>query len=195
MDVESGAFGSCPKPDCIVTSPPYANRLDYTRMWAPELEVVSAMYGVDCRGLKAKALGTTVVHGKIINADEEIGLPKVVRASLKAIRDDRHSKASDSYYYPFFRNYAVGLALGLRCMAKHLHRRGKLLVFVRDTARKDVLFPTGALVRGVLRSSGLSEIDSVRKVIREHIGLRRRASTKGLYGLAQQEWWLAFQKQ
>ena len=31
------------RPDVIVTSPPYANRLDYTRMWAPESAVVLAL--------------------------------------------------------------------------------------------------------------------------------------------------------
>src|SRR5262249_13411726 len=49
MNPASNNFGSCPKADLVITSPPYANRLDYTRMWAPELNLLGGDVGFRCR--------------------------------------------------------------------------------------------------------------------------------------------------
>jgi hypothetical protein len=42
MNVAKGECDDCPKVPWIITSPPYANRLDYTRLWGPELNVLMA---------------------------------------------------------------------------------------------------------------------------------------------------------
>jgi hypothetical protein len=195
MNVEQGTFGSCPLVDAIITSPPYANRLDYTRMWAPELEVLSAMWEGDSGEVKAQQLGSTVVEGKIVSSEEEGRLPKVVRQSLDEIRADKNWKASASYYYPFFRNYAISLARSLYQMYSKLRGEGTVVIFVRDTVRKDTMFPTAELVRSILiHELKMREVGKERKILRHHVGLLRKGSATGLYGLAQQEWWLAFRK-
>lgn len=194
MNVQKGQLGDAKKVNWIITSPPYANRLDYTRMWAPEIHVLAAMCSADVESLKRKQVGTTVVEG-IDNSNREKELPRFMRKALHDIRSDP-TEYSEVYYYPFFRNYAVSLMDGLKSMADRLRVNGTILVFVRDTVRKDVLFETGKLVTSVLKSKecGLVKIDSEKRIIRSHIGYVRKASASGLYGLAQQEWWLAFQK-
>jgi hypothetical protein len=195
MDVERGIFGRSPMVDAIVTSPPYANRLDYTRMWAPETEVLAAMSGQDPGTIKEDQIGSTVVAGQDGVNGEETRLPKIVRIALDEIRKDP-TEFSESYYYPFFRNYAVSLDRSLRTTASRLESGGTLIIFVRDTVRKDVLFPTGELVSEVLtgKSVGLRRVDQERRVIKSHIGFLRKASSRGFYGLAQQEWWIVFRK-
>lgn len=195
MSVEHGEFGSAPKPSWIITSPPYANRLDYSRMWAPEISVLSTMCNTTLERLRVEHIGTNVVEHITVAKQEEQALPKKVRDALRQIRDDS-ADYSRVYYYPFFRNYAVSLMRSLKHLAQRLRVGGKLLIFVRDTVRKDVRFPTGELVRTILTSKecGLTCVREERKVIRHHIGFLRKASSRGVYGLAQVEWWLMFAK-
>jgi hypothetical protein len=195
MNVESGYFGDSPMADVIITSPPYANRLDYTSMWAPELEILSTMWGGDSKLIKAAQIGSTVIKGKTVLEEEETDLPSSILETLTAIRDDKNAWASDRYYYPFFRNYALSLRRSLIQIGARLKPGGILVVFVRDTVRKDVMFATSELIRDVFtRYCDMCEVDRVRSMHRSHLGLRRRGSIAGLYGLAQREWWLTFRK-
>jgi len=195
MNAEEGLFGGSPRADMIITSPPYANRLDYTRMWAPELEVISAMWEGNSSEIKAMQIGSTVVEGKTVSSKEEARLPKPIRQALVDIRSDPDWKASESYYYPFFRNYAVSMMRSLNQIASKLRPGGILVMFVRDTVRKDVMFPTAELIRSVLVSGlKMKVLDKEKRVVRTHVGLLRKSSPSGMYGLAQLEWWLAFRK-
>jgi len=180
--------------DVVVTSPPYANRLDYTRMWGPELAVLAAVAGVSISEIQRVQIGSNVVEGLALRGDGS-GTPPSVRRALRAIRTDP-SPYSDTYYFPFFEHYAMGLGDAMRAIARVTRRGGIVVVFVRDTVRKDVLFPTGDLVTSVLtRGEGYRLINSHEKVVRSHVGFRRkRGASSGLYGLAQRESWLAFKR-
>jgi hypothetical protein len=194
MNAEHGCFGGSPAADIIVTSPPYANRLDYTSMWAPELEVLRAMWGGDSNLIKTTQIGSTVIKGKSVVVEEEAHLPNSILEALTAIREDK-TEASARYYYPFFRNYALALQRSLIQIGGRLKPGGILVLFVRDTVRKDVMFATSELVRDVfIRCCNMREVDRVRRIHRSHLGLLRKSSTVGLYGLAQREWWLTFKK-
>lgn len=196
MNAEQGLIAEPRLADTIVTSPPYANRLDYTRMWAPELEVLSAMWRGDSDEIKANQIGSTVVEGKEFPSDSEAILPRSIRKALREIRNDSNWKASDSYYYPFFRNYALSLAESLPNIASHLGPGGTFVIFVRDTVRKDIMFPTQDLIRSILVNKERMRLVSREKhILRSHVGFLRKASAGGMYGLAQLEWWLAFQKE
>lgn len=195
MDVAKGDVSDSPKASWIITSPPYANRLDYSRLWGPELNILGTMCRSSPDKIKAAQIGSTVVEGTSASEKDTGLLPSQVQEVLNEIRHD-HSEYSEIYYYPFFRNYANSIHAALVHMSRRLRPGGKLIVFVRDTVRKDVLFPTGDLVRQVLRSPecGLDERNVEKRVIRSHIGFLRKASTRGVYGLAQQEWWIVFEK-
>jgi hypothetical protein len=194
MDAERGFFGSSPKAHVIVTSPAYANRLDYTRMWAPELEITAALFHVVPTEIKALQIGSTVIRGKEEPAKEREQLPRTVQLSLAEIRADVSNVASESYYYPFFVNYAVSLMRTVKHISKRARRGGRLVFFVRDTVRKDTLFPTGNLIEEVLFREGWVVANREKTLVRSHIGMRRRASRGGVYGLAQTEWWLTFER-
>lgn len=182
-----------PLADAIITSPPYANRLDYARMWGPEVAVITAMLGGCPDSLRRLQLGTTVVRHLSSLRSATRSLPAATLETLERIRLDP-SPYSDSYYYPFFCNYAIMLQRALRHSHRRLRRRGVMCIFVRDTVRKDVLFETGKLVRALLEASGLQQVDCERQVVKAHIGNVRRGGASGVYGLAQQEWLLAYRK-
>jgi hypothetical protein len=194
MDAEQGRLATKRKFDAVITSPPYANRLDYTRMWAPELEVLSAMWRTDNTEIKAGQIGSTVVEGKLPSLAEEEVVPRKIRKILREIRNDE-SRASASYYYPFFRNYAISLCKSLPHLATRLSPGGLLIMFVRDTVRKDIMFPTAEMIGSVLQQQiGFRLVNREKRILRHHVGFLRKSSAGGMYGLAQVEWWLAFQK-
>ncbi|HEV8414939.1 MAG TPA: hypothetical protein VGQ49_15200 [Bryobacteraceae bacterium] len=193
MNPERHRFGPCPQVDLVITSPPYANRLDYTRMWAPELQLLGAMLDFDPDSIKRDQIGTTVVHSKWPEDDRVAQLPTFIRRTLDSIRKDK-TAASERYYYPFFANYALNLSDALQNIGDKVRRRGRMLVFVRDTTRKDFLLEVGRLVESALKASGFRQVGKHQKVVRHHVGMMRRASPATVYGLAQREWWLAFEK-
>jgi hypothetical protein len=176
--------------DAIVTSPPYANRLDYKRMWAPETSVVRALVR---RGLHdvGPFIGTNTVEQ--VDVTQLRRLPRSVREALRSIQ---HHPAwgSSWYYYPFFAKYAVDLDAACRHIAGLLRRKGIAVIFGRDTIRKDTLFPTADVVVHAMRSSGCDVARRERAIIRSHIGNMRMSRDIGLYGRAQREWWLVLRK-
>jgi hypothetical protein len=171
-----GDFGAAPKADAIVTSPPYANRLDYTRMWAPESEIAAAIWDTNISNIQARQIGSNVVRGTMLEARDEARLPKQIVEALRAIKDDSASHASEGYYYPFFRNYAASLAQTTQQLTRRVKKHGLAIIFVRDTVRKDVLFPTGLLVEEVMNARKFRLVAKEREIVRRHVGLRRRAS-------------------
>lgn len=193
MDAEHGRFGKSKAADAIITSPPYANRLDYTRMWAPELEVLSAMWNANSTEIKDAQIGSTVVEGKAYSSEEETILPNKILKVLTEIRRD-DGKASEAYYYPFFRNYAISIARSLPHIVSRLRPEGLLIVFVRDTVRKDIMFPTADMITSIVKKLGLRQVQREKRILRHHVGFLRKSSVSGMYGLAQLEWWLAFRK-
>jgi hypothetical protein len=178
----------------VVTSPPYANRLDYTRLWAPELAVVGQLFSVDSSQVKERQIGTTVVRDRYPSEVAIRELPSVVQNVLSEIRSDVANKASERYYFPFFANYALHLQRAVLRTALRLRTQGTLVLFIRDTVRKDILFPAGSLVELVLCENGwFVPLAKHHQTVRHHIGLIRRDAS-GLYGSAQREWWLSFRK-
>jgi hypothetical protein len=182
---------------CItVTSPPYANRLDYSVMWAPELWVLStALSCVDRDVIKRDQIGTT----KIKHADgNELfnQLPLTTRKELRMIEKSTEY-ASKTYYYPFFRQFAQDLMTGLQHSVKASPKSEKWIIFIRDTARKDVMFSSHAICEAVMNASGFKRRKSDDlQIIRSHVGLLRRAQAKSsIHGLAQREWWLVFDRE
>jgi hypothetical protein len=193
MNAELGYFADCSKVNTVITSPPYANRLDYTRMWGPESQVAAALWNQSVSTIQTQQIGSNVVRGLLNRTDRERDLPRQVIQALKAIKGDG-DYASSGYYYPFFLNYAVSMMNTMRTIASRVSKNGIIIVFVRDTVRKDILFPTGLLVEKALHDVGFRIVDRQRKIVKHHVGLRRRGSASGFYGIGQLEWWLAFRR-
>lgn len=194
-NVSKGLMADIPSPHAIITSPPYANRLDYTKLWAPESEALAIMCNRSISEIRRGQMGSTVMRGKLTEIEASPrALPGIADRTLERIRNDK-AASSHNYYYPFFRTYAEDLVSGIRTTAQRLRKHGIFVIFVRDTVRKDILFPTGQIVVDVLQDeAGLELIDERREIIKGHVGQLRQQTKSGLYGLAQQEWWLAFRR-
>lgn len=183
--------------ECIgVTSPPYANRLDYSVMWGPELWVISTILSsVSREAIKRDQIGTVQVR-KDDDLEENVQhLPKSTQLELSQIRES-NAYASKSYYYPFFRQFALDLHGGMQHSIEATPRALKWLVFIRDTTRKDVLFSSHAICESVMEAKGfMRRTENDLQIVRNHVGLLRRSKAQtAVYGLAQREWWLVFER-
>lgn len=182
---------------CItITSPPYANRLDYSVMWGPELWVLStALPFINRETVKLDQIGTTKIRHEDDNAFFN-QLPLNTRIELEQI-EKSPEYASKSYYYPFFRQFAQDLYTGLQHSIKSAPKSEKWIIFIRDTARKDVMFSSHAICEAVLNSYGYKRRKQEDlQIIRNHIGLMRRKQTSSsIHGMAQREWWLVFDRE
>lgn len=196
-DVSRTELAKLADPCITITSPPYANRLDYSVMWAPELWVLStAIPIIDRETIKTNQIGTTRIRNRVIDPDILSQLPASTREELRQI--ERSSEyASKSYYYPFFVQFALDLFSGLQHGVAAAPLSEKWIIFIRDTTRKDVMFSSHAICESVMESCGFKrrEVDDL-QIIRSHVGLMRRSLSKSsVYGLAQREWWLIFDRE
>jgi hypothetical protein len=194
-NVAKAAIAEFPMANAIITSPPYANRLDYTKLWAPETEALGVMCNRSTGEIRKDQIGSTVMKGRLAEIEANPRpLPEVAERALRRIQKDK-AASSGNYYYPFFRSYAEDLTAGLLTTAGRVRKRGIMVVFVRDTVRKDILFPTGQIVTDVLKGQcGFDLVSEHQEIIKGHVGQLRQQASSGLFGLAQQEWWLAFQR-
>lgn len=174
-NIDKGPVPGLRAMDAIVVSPPYANRLDYSSLWAPETAILSAIFDKAADYLKTEQVGSTVVKNRWPNAEAIRELPSAIYKVLNAIRSHA-AHASDSYYYPFFANYALSLKRAVENWSGLLKKGGKLVVFVRDTVRKDHLFPTDRLISEVAEKSGLVPLEGGTRleIIRTHVGFLRK---------------------
>ncbi len=178
--------------DLVVCSPPYANRLDYYRMWGPENEVISALSATTLSQTARAQLATNEKH--VVDATALRALPRSTRATLETIRTEP-AWGSENYYFPYFANYAIRLWEACQRLAAAVARGGKAVVFVRDTVRMDTLFETGDLVEKAFQVAGFSIARHEETVIRSHYGNVRKARKISLLGRAQREHWLVFERQ
>ncbi len=86
------------------------------------------------------------MRGKRATLENKTAEPlcEIAERTLQKIKTDK-SAYSDNYYYPFFRSYAEDLTTCLKSTAGRLRDNGVMVIFVRDTVRKDILFPTDRL--------------------------------------------------
>ncbi len=182
--------GRMPAHDFLFFSPPYANRLDYATLWRRELEVLEVMGRSQSMG---PLLGTTQVKkaGTIRSLDDPrlATLPRATQAALRAIWGNP-AKASSTYYFPFFANFAVELWNAAYRAGHSLRHGGSGVFFARDTARKTTTFPTIDLLCSALEAAGCSMGRRVEEPVRHHIGnLRPRR-----HGLSQTDVAQMFEK-
>lgn len=187
--------------DAIITSPPYANRLDYSVMWAPELQILSFIYDFDTSHLKKGQVGSTVIKG-LSDFEEHIDqMPQCAKSFLHSIYRDE-SYAGKSYYYPFFANYFVTLEKSLKKISSLVANNGHVAIFIRDTVRKNYKFDSESFVRTILTKSGfdydytLNDVNPKDcSIIKSHLGLKQNAvRANPIYGKAQVEWSLLLKK-
>ncbi len=120
--------------DGVLTSPPYATRIDYVMEVLPELAVLGTDRGGIDR-LRKGTTGTPVVRGR--DRDAKLKFQSYGQTVLRAIK--RHeSHGSENYYWPWMTQYFESLRGGLSEISRVVMPGSPVCVVVQDSYYKEV---------------------------------------------------------
>jgi hypothetical protein len=144
--------------DVVATSPPFCNRVDWDRLYAPEHFFLSAV-GVWHTG--SEFLGTTAVDGySDFSSDFEFvrGRSSYLDRFLRDVRERQieGERASD-YYVKYFTRYFAGLFRVFDKAAGVLRKDSAgIYVVVQENTHRGLLIEIGKALADSLRSQGFS---------------------------------------
>lgn len=161
---QSGSF------DAVLTSPPYATRMDYVKGTLPELAVLGADRTY-LQALRRRATGSPTVDGPRSSvADVKSPYGQSVLAAI-----ERHeSKGSSNYYFPWMTNYLASLQVGIHEIHRAVKSGGVVGLVLQDSYYKDVHIDLQRIVTEVLLDLGWPEPDR-----HDYPARNRRRGTSG----------------
>jgi hypothetical protein len=166
LDARQGDYGTLhpPRRALVICSPPFANRLDYTRLYAPELVCLEALGERTPRPEE-------YVGSNQLRRDARAPESGFLADALDQLRKSgRHGAAR--YYAPYFSAYGADL----RRLGEWIDvsgSRGSSIV-LRDVVVGSIRLRFGRFLASELRKRGFQVQTSERK-IRVHIGQSRGA--------------------
>ncbi len=136
--------------DAVLTSPPYATRLDYVKGTLPELAVLGADRLL-VRELRRVSTGSPTVDGDRASLDDVRS--KRGRELLCAI-ESHASKGSLSYYFPWMTNYLMSLQAGLEEIDRAVEDGGVIGIVVQDSYYKELHVDLQGIVAEMFHDMG-----------------------------------------
>jgi len=121
--------------DCVLTSPPYCTRIDYTAGTRIEFALIAPVIKVDAEDLRRRMIGTTMVPANPIEPREEWGA--TCNNFLEAVRN-HPSKASKGYYYATHADYFDKMSRSIKNLSTALRPSGTAILIVQDSFYKDL---------------------------------------------------------
>ena len=141
--------------DGVLTSPPYATRIDYVRSTLPEL----AILGADQRAIDAlrkMSTGSPVVRG---SSAQHGPITSEYARSILADIHAHPSKGSSGYYWPWLNKYFENLQSGLHEAARVTSEEGNICVVVQDSHYKELHVDLQTIVTETMVSAGCQVLD------------------------------------
>lgn len=189
-DYDSSRLVPDSKVDVIITSPPFCNRVDWDRMYAPEHFFLKA---VDVWHTRTEFLGTTAVH-RYPEFDSElefvVGRSGYLRKFLGEVRKRQIGKNQESdYYVKYFTRYFAGLFRAFDTAANALGEENAGIYFVvQENHHRGLRITIGQALAESLCDQGFQ----VRPLDgsswdRPHLGLRNVSKRYRLISPMQQE--------
>lgn len=132
------------KVDTILTSPPYANRYDYTRMYVPELFFLSKIKSskkYDIAKVSKMILGTNEVVD-YQNPEDDLQYFSEKAPRTKAFLYEvasKGKKGEKNYYLRYFTKYYINLYNMLGHLIKFLRKGGSLYLVVQNNIHRGEL--------------------------------------------------------
>jgi hypothetical protein len=149
---ETEAISPGPLADAVITSPPYLTRLDYGVSTGLEWRLLKGDRAADLTNWRASFTGS-VLTSRI--SQSLYPLPRSVSDVLEQVH--RHqSKAAQTYYFQFFRNYFVGIQNAISNITRSCKIGSRGLYVIQDSHFKDVTIPLTELFSDILVERGWS---------------------------------------
>ena len=142
--------------DAVLTSPPYATRIDYVKGTLPELAVLGADEAF-LTALRSETTGSPVVKGHSGKPAEPLaskfGLSILDQITIHP------SKGSRDYYFPWMHSYLSSLQTGLSETSRTVGPTGTICIVVQDSYYKELHIDLQRIVTEMLHSLGRSLAD------------------------------------
>lgn len=157
------------KADLIITSPPYANRLDLKRQFGPESYFLDKLgYGVSTKDI----IGTTVVHDyDTFSSDYEFLINNSEHAKQLFLRIQKYNEHGADYYLKYYCRFFAGLINTILAVLSNLSNTGKAYIVTQDNMHRGFCIEMDTVLRQALKKSGWSS-KIVKKWERHHLGLQ-----------------------
>jgi DNA methylase len=121
--------------DCVLTSPPYCTRIDYTAGTRIELALIAPLVSIDTDELRRGMIGTTMVPKESIQPRDDWG--NKCNRFLDAVHN-HPSKASKGYYHVTHLDYFDKMFRSIVNLSSALKAEGNAILVVQDSYYKDV---------------------------------------------------------
>jgi len=159
--------------DVIVTSPPFCNRVDWDRLYAPEHFFLDA---VGVWHTRADFLGTTAVRDYDGFASDLVFATtrsSHVKRLLKKVKDRQiYAERGSDYYVKYFTRYFSGLFRAFDVAASSLHSKtGEIYFVVQDNRHRGLQIDIGRALAQSLSCRGF-HARVLRSWERHHLGMR-----------------------
>jgi len=149
------------KVDTIFTSPAYANRYDYTRMYAPELYFLSKVdSNEDSSSTRTSILASNVVEDYETLEDDLLYISKVspkTTTFLSEVKEKgrkKKRKKEKDYYLRFFAKYYANLFRILDNLATLFSSNGAMYIVVQDNVHRGTLNDMVGFTEDFLNNTG-----------------------------------------
>ena len=189
-DYDSSHLVPDSKVDVVITSPPFCNRVDWDRMYAPEHFFLKA---ADVWHTKTEFLGTTAVH-RYPEFDSELefvaGRSDHLRRFLGEVRKRQLGKNHESdYYVKYFTRYFAGLFRAFDMAANALGKDNAGIYFVvQENSHRGLRINIGQALAESLCDQGFRVLPlDGSSWDRHHLGLRNVSKRYRLISPKQQE--------
>lgn len=137
--------------NAVLTSPPYATRLDYVMGTLPELAVLGADMPYISH-LRRRTTGSPVVRN--VTTDDGAFLHSQCGMETLESIASHASKGSRPYYFPWLRNYLMDLQRGLFEIHRTVDKLGTLCLVIQDSYYKERRIDLQLIVTQMLESRG-----------------------------------------
>lgn len=175
--------------DAVMTSPPYCNRVDWDRLYAPEHFFLDA---VGVWHIRTEFLGTTAVHD-YPNFQSDLTFvtqhSRYLADFLEEVRKRqiRHERESN-YYVKYFTRYFAGLFKVFNTVSGILSARSSgIYIAVQDNVHRGLLIEIGKAISEFLSTKGFEAHPLNQSWDRHHLGLQNISKHYRLVRPKQQE--------
>jgi hypothetical protein len=172
LEGDARTFGVRGGVDYVITSPPYPNRLDYRRVYGPELAFLAA---VGHSAPPDAIVGTNAVRGY---ASFQAELQSVCSAApqladlLEAVRQRQiGGERRSDYYVKYYTRYFADLFAAFGNAVSTLRPGGQIIVVTQDNAHRGMTISVDSVLRQYLGGVSM-KCTSAGEWPRHHLGKR-----------------------
>lgn len=140
------------KVDFVISSPPYLNKHDYTRVFALELTLAFVKNADELKALRYQSLRSHVEARSPEGEPADYSRPRLLQEAIKALHD---KELYSNRLIPMIEGYFKDMYSTLVNLRKHLNPSGKIALVLGNARYAGVMIPVDQIVGELGEQAGL----------------------------------------